>query len=690
MQKERFFKLKINILLKTNKSQILKNIKFDIVKLIIINFTIKQLTFMNEYINQSLNLIKVYLLGLFMFSSSRFIYLLRFGEAGLFSKFPIDILKSFLIGLKFDTLVLCYILILIFVINFFLLLNKEKVNVFIKTFSIRFFSAILPLLSFILMLDHQFYTYFQKHFNVMVFAFYEDDTEAILASMWTDHPVIRAFLLVILLAYVFNKTLKKIYNSELKFARNFSIPTFVIGILLFISLFILGLRGSVGLFPLLIDDATVSKNSFINNLTPNGIFTFIKAIEEKQKQSKPVSKKYVLESSGYKNIKDAVKDYKGFPKDSILTGDYLDYIFETSDTNSFLAKKPPNVIFVLMESFGAYYFNFHSKENNLFGSLEPHFEDGILFKNFLSSTRGTIYSLENVLINKDVPILTNTQDRFKSFESSVAFPFYNAGYETSFITGGKLGWRNLHDLVPKQYFTESYGQATIKSKNPEAIINTWGVYDEYLFDDIFNKLSSNPKKPKMIFGLSTSNHTPYELPKHYQAGPIEISDSLENYISCDKELAILNFTAYQYSNTCLGNFLTKLEASAYGENTIVAVSGDHNSFGVFSYDNSSMETKDNHIVPFFLHVPEAYKKDLHINTERYGSHKDIFPSLINLSLSDQKYFSLGNNLFNANKPDSLFYGINEFFNFSDTTLSAKTLKKKVVARGTINKYYFGH
>jgi phosphoglycerol transferase MdoB-like AlkP superfamily enzyme len=645
---------------------------------------------MNEYIKQSLNLIKVYFLGLFIFSVSRFIYHLRFGEAELFSKYPLDILKSFLVGLKFDTLVMCYILILIFVMNLFLLLNKEKVNAFIKIFSIRFFSVILPLLSFVLMLDQQFYTYFQKHFNIMVFAFYEDDTEAILASMWSDHPVIRAILLVIILAYVFHKIITKIYNSDFKISRKISIPAFVIGILLFFSLFFLGLRGSVGLFPLLIDDATVSENSFINNLTPNGVFTFIKAIEEKQKQSKPVTKKHVLESSGYKDIKDAVKDYKGFPKDSILTENYLDYIFETTDTNSFLAKNPPNVIFVLMESFVVYYFNFHSKKNYLFGSLDPNLEDGILFKNFLSATRGTIYSLESVLINKDVPILSNTQDRFKSFESSVAFPFQNAGYKTSFITGGKLGWRNLHELVPKQYFDESYGQAAIKSKNPKAQINTWGVYDEYLFDDIFNKLSTNPEKPKMIFGLSTSNHTPYELPAHYKAGPIEISDSLEKLISCDKELANLNFTAYQYSNTCLGDFLTELKASEYGKNTIVAVSGDHNSFGVFAYNNSSMAPKDNHIVPFFLHIPEAYKKDLHINTERYGSHKDIFPSLVNLSLANQKYFSLGNNLFDANKPDSLFYGINESYYFSDTTLSPRTLKKKVDSRKTINKYYFGH
>ena len=77
-----------------------------------------------------------------------------------------------------------------------------------------------------------------------------------------------------------------------------------------------------------------------------------------------------------------------------------------------------------------------------------------------------------------------------------------------------------------------------------------------------------------------------------------------------------------------------------------------------------------------------------INEKRYGSHKDIFPTLINLSLSNQKYFSLGNNLFSKNKPDSLFYGINDYFHFGDPKMSDDLLNKKVNARNILNSYYF--
>jgi hypothetical protein len=45
-------------------------------------------------------------------------------------------------------------------------------------------------------------------------------------------------------------------------------------------------------------------------------------------------------------------------------------------------------------------------------------------------------------------------------------------------------------------------------------------------------------------------------------------------------------------------------------------------------------------------------------------------------------------LFDANKPDSMFYGINENFEFAHPDMSKETLQKREVARRTLNQYYF--
>lgn len=638
---------------------------------------------MKTFLKQTINLFKVYLLGLFLFALLRLVYLIRFGETSIFNNYSSDIISSFITGMRFDTQILCYVLALVFLFNFLLFIPRERLRKFIVSFAKIYSIIILSLLVFTLFIDHQFYTYFQSHINILAYGFLEDDTTAVMASIWSDHPIIILLLSNAFITFVIYKYVAHTYRHPIEISK---LPNVFVNIgimVISIGLFGIGIRGSVGIFPLQVDDSTVSENRFINSLTLNGIFTLEKAIEEKNEMRKPVHKTTVINNSGYANLNALLADFRDIPIDSI-SGE-ADY-FEITAKDSLLENDPPNVIFILMESFGGYYLNFHSEKLNLFGSLEDHLDDGVLFRNFLSSTQGTIYSLENIVINKNHPIVSNTKKRFESYKSSIAYPYFNAGYNTTFITGGKLGWRNLQDFIPNQYFKESYGKAKILKTNPKATTNTWGVYDEFLFDDIFNQL--NNKSPQMIFALSTTNHTPYEIPEDYQAYPITISDSLKDLIMANNDIAEANFRAYQYANDCLGKFLTKLKASEFSENTIVAVSGDHNSYALFPLHNSAMEEKDNHIVPFFLSIPKKYKTRLHINENRYGSHKDIFPTLINLSLSNQTYFSLGNDLFSKTKADSLFYGINDYHYFADPRMPRALLDQKVMARNLLVNYYF--
>jgi phosphoglycerol transferase MdoB-like AlkP superfamily enzyme len=47
-----------------------------------------------------------------------------------------------------------------------------------------------------------------------------------------------------------------------------------------------------------------------------------------------------------------------------------------------------------------------------------------------------------------------------------------------------------------------------------------------------------------------------------------------------------------------------------------------------------------------------------IDITRYGSHKDIFPTLFNLSLSNTEYFKSGNNLFGSESND--YFALNDY------------------------------
>ncbi len=642
---------------------------------------------MHHYIKQNINLLKVYFLGVILLSVFRLIYFIRFAEAGTFSEYSGDVFIAFFKGFRYDTQILCYLLALVFTLNFLFLLKNQKVKTILTKFTKGYLLCIYLLMCFFIIVDHQFYTYFQSHLNILAFGFIDDDTSAVLSSMWSDHPVIIVFITVLALGYLVYKIINKIYADSTKEKTAVNTIKGLAFMLLIIIGFGLGVRGSIGTFPLKLEDAVVSENRFINTMALNGIYTFEKAIEERSKAGKTVHRSEILEKTGYSSLKEILADYSGKRVEDFPSENELDYLIERTDTNSFLAENPPNVIFILMESFGGYYLNFQSKELNLLGSLEPHLKEDILFKDFLSSTQGTIYSLEHIFINKNFPVISGTNRRFESFKSSVAYPYLQAGYQTTFVSGGKISWRNLEEFLSYQYFQKVYGQTKIMKNNSKAKTNTWGVYDEYLFDDIFNQLEQNNTKPQLICALTTTNHTPYELPFTYKPYSIKISDSINNLIIANKELAEANFKAYQYSNDCLGRFLTKLKASKYADNTIVAVTGDHNSYALFPINNSSLEEKDNHIVPFYLYIPKKYQNNLIVNQNRIGSHKDIFPTLINLSLSNKAYFSLGDNLF-SNKPDSLFYGVNEKYYLGHPTFPRDQLNRKVNARRILSEYYF--
>ena len=105
------------------------------------------------------------------------------------------------------------------------------------------------------------------------------------------------------------------------------------------------------------------------------------------------------------------------------------------------------------------------------------------------------------------------------------------------------------------------------------------------------------------------------------------------------------FKVYQFANRQLAKFITDVKKSKFADNTIIAVTGDHNLRELSNY--TPEETFLRYAVPFYIYIPQQIKKYLNIqkiNTNVFGSHMDIMPTLYSLSLSSADYTSFGNNL----------------------------------------------
>ena len=555
-----------------------------------------------------------------------------------------DLIQDFILGIRYDCAVLAYInspITLLFAIFWFI--GNQKLFVkFVKSLK-YYFMIFFGLIITLLCVDFGFYSYFQSHMNILMFGVFEDDTQALFSTIAENYPVVWVgigFILIFVFVYFLTK---RILEKNL-FGFYFDKTKIYLKIIVVLCLFAVNFmfaRGSFGLFPLGVDNAEISTNTFINKVAINGIYTLQAAIEARSKESN--------------------WDYigkMGYLKDNMAKafGDYLDKdinlidkiepeksLMKTTRYNKVIEELKPNVIFIMMEALGTDIMHYNSATFNILGEFKKHIDEDIIFYKFIPGNMGTIGSLESAITNiVRLPLskfLCQSKYAYNKYFYSGPMPYKNSGYETIFMYGGNSGWRNSASYMPNLGFDKVIGEGSMPKEYER---NQWGVFDEYLFDYIFKMLEQDDNK-KFIYTLTTSNHPPFSLPSKYEKSyPLEISGQLKQDITGDMQLARMRFSTYQYSAQKVGEFLTRLKNSKYADNTIVAITGDHNFWSTFTYP---IERKlDEMSVPFYLYIPEKLKHNKKVDTTVVGSHTDILPTLYNLSLSNTNYWSMGTDL----------------------------------------------
>lgn len=596
------------------------------------------------FFNKFILLFKYYTLGIAILTISRVVMLIEYGNFEELKLYKIDLLKAFFVGFKFDTVAISYSLATVLIITVVapFISNKKTITNKIIRILITF---IYGTYIYILMLNYFFYQFFKSNIDVRIFGLIDDDTTAVLKSMWTDFPVVKMHLFLVVVIFLTYKALKKIQVKEYYFEKK-TLATKIISSLLLVTVIALGMRGSTKMFPLSENDMHISENDFINKICANGIVILQYTFVNKKKYSFNTDLNVTLKRYGFKNISEAYSIYfdEGANKSDILSG--------KTNTNTFLEENPPNVIFILMESMSGYFFDMHDDEFNLLGDLANEMDSLVVFKNFLSATNGTIGTLEFLLINNIESTLSQTPYVANTFSASVATPFQKKGYKTVFGSNIKLGWRNIGELLKHQYYSSIFGDSYIVKNQPNVIKDQWGVYDEFLFLEMFEQLKKS-KTPLFMFNVTATNHTPYDLPSTFTPYDITMKEDIINdKIKADKPKALEYFKSFQYSCSQLGKFIRRVRESEFGKNTIIVATGDHTNLEFFNFTNKNLLQK--RAVPLLMYIPKSYMPKKSINTDKFGSHKDIFPTLFNLALSNANYQRNGSDLLTDSNNDFNF------------------------------------
>ena len=582
-----------------------------------------------------------------LFSFNRFLFFSLFSDSSEGTNEFFKILNGFLLGIKYDSATIIYglsIPILLFYLG--IVIPVKKYLPMCSIISKIWTTLILFLFLFIFCIDVFFYEFYQDHLNIIFFEIFEDDTQAVIKTILRNYPVFAIVTGLVILGSVVYYLLGKVFYHQ---NENSIKPLKHIGILggSFIVFAIMA-RSSFGLFPIGMMDAAYTDDVFLNKLAPNPVFTFEKAIEARieQKNAIPFWRRNKYKDDIQSAFSKTAEYFLGSDEknlDSTITTN--SYFFQKSKSNEHLKSNPPHVIIVMMEGFGSWILDYESGEFQISCGISDWINKSIYFDHFIQAAGGSIYNLTSTILS--IPAIPQTiplsQQKYSitSFESALAESYRRNGFETTFVYGGKLSWQRLSDFVPHQGFDHVYGEGDFDYNTPKT---DWGVYDEYLFQFVFNILI-NSETPQFIVFFTTTNHPPFELPPSFDSPSLEMSDSLKTIIRGNEALALKRFAAYQYTSCYLNQFLNDIYTNEKLMNTVTAVTADHNFQGIRNY--SSKNILHRFRIPFFILAPESIISQPKV-IPTIGSHVDISPTLINLTLSDAKYLSFGRDLLNSN------------------------------------------
>ena len=599
----------------------------------------------------------LYTVGLFLFLCSRIYFILKYGNFSEFEGRASEVVSAFFIGYRTDTMSIAYALLPLFFLILIVFLipssRVEKYAAFVRKTLLYYSTIVFSIFFLILVADFFFYRFFNDHLNILVFALFEDDTRAVLTSVWTDYPVIKITGLFLLCLVLLVWIIQRILRIQVK-PYQWGLTTSGLFVAFSLVVVFTAVRNSWGMFPFRIQNTVVSDNVFINQIGIGGVYSLQNAFKEKNESTINTDISETLARYRFNSLEEATEVYLNTKLKGMLLEDQLKGI---TPRNEFLEAKKPHVIVIQMESMSNNLLDFHTPDFNLLGELEDVIDSAYVFRNFVSATPTTINSLEALLVGSPETPLSQSIYQDRKLATSAALVYKNAGYHTSFVTGSGLAWRNLDGYLSTISFSDLDGNAAIKKSIPAATDGEWGTYDEFMFDHMFRKLQK-ANSPQFMYAMTTSNHTPFDMPESYKGYPLKMPEHVSSKLKAEQHIAMKNFLTYQYANDCLGKFVKRIQASEFKDNTIILAVGDHSISQLLNLSESQLLNRVS--VPCILFVPEKYRPKHEVDVQRFGSHKDVFPTLYNLTLSKTPYIRSGNNLLAAPSDSTYFFGVYKY------------------------------
>lgn len=543
--------------------------------------------------------------------------------------------------------------------------------------------------------DVHWYNNFARHYDPTLFTVGDEEPLVLLQGVLSEAPWLMLTLgLAAAIALSFYGV-KSVTNWA---AQLTTLPSpWIVGAAV-VAIVGVAMRGSLGVFTIRREDSYVSNSQLLNDCVVNGPYALLTAYKDHKRQFNYPSDYDVLKRAGFNSEREAAAVWLG--SDSLdATRLNADSVFLRRTTAR--PRCPAmNVVVIVCESLGDKLLDYERRYGlDLLGPLRRHLtpdstHNVLLWRHhFLSAANGTIQAVENFSTGGcPYEHLFASPARFVKMPLAPARVFDNAGYQTHFVSGIEISWYNCQECLRRQGFNSVVGKMEILAKHPDAECNqAWGVADHAMLDFLFEQLADNAdnadgdKKPKYFLALTSTNHTPFELPDDIPLPPLELPTYKHAFAIDDPDVLRKYLRGYQYTCASLARFLDRLEASPCAQNTIVAITGDHNTRYVLPYADG--ERAPRYAIPLILRLPATIAVDSAKVCHRAGSQLDINITLANLTLASQPLLWLGQDLLADTLPNGSF-ARNVECTLPGAEADSATICRRVNAREALRLLYF--
>ncbi|SEG09743.1 Phosphoglycerol transferase MdoB [Xylanibacter ruminicola] len=463
-------------------------------------------------------LIKVYALTVILFMVAKVVFMWANHEGHAFSAGDVwDVISH---GLSLDLSTALYALIVPFLISIGSIWTESR---WLRRILCGYYTIIAIAFTLAFVADTSLYPFWGFKLNAVCLQYFDNPAE-IGASVSGLYMAIRLLLIIIGAIAIWWMYFripmwdKKPSNKKLS----------VIGDLLLIPLFIIGIRGGIDESTTNIGQVYYSQEQFLNHSAVNPVFSFLYSLSH---QMGDTSKYNYMEEEECEALVKGV------------------FTTESTFSDTLLTTTRPNIAIILLESCG-----------EEFASVMPRLQqlkkEGIYFSqcygNSWRTDRGTVCTLSGYPSFPSLSVM-KMPEKSRSLPS-IARTLQQENYKTCFLYGGDINFTNMRSYLISTGWEKLTWKADYTAE--EQSTAQWGVRDDITFQTLHDQISKADPTGRLLIGYSTlSSHEPWDVPTK------ELDDEVLN--------------AFRYLDNCLGDFIDRMKSTAAWDNLLIVLVADH-------------------------------------------------------------------------------------------------------------------